>query len=116
MATPQNPEAKKMPRWKQKLYVIIFEAETFYGKLFDEVLLILIGLSVVLVTLESIPQVRMQYGTLFLYAEWIITILFLMEYILRILCSPRPAKYMKSFLGVIDLMAKIGRASCRERV
>ncbi|MFN3554574.1 MAG: ion transporter [Bacteroidales bacterium] len=100
-----NSEKKTLPLWKRKLYEIIFEAETFYGRLFDEILLVLIGVSILLVTLESIPDLRAAYGIWFHYAEWAITLLFLAEYILRIACSPRPLQYMKSFLGIIDLMA-----------
>ena len=93
------------PEWKRNLYEIIFKADTYYGKLFDELLLVLILISVGIVMLESIAEVRVSYGNYLLAAEWILTILFLAEYIIRIICSPEPRKYVVSFFGVVDLLA-----------
>jgi voltage-gated potassium channel len=93
------------PAWKRKLYDIIFKADTFYGKLFDEILLAVILISVAVVMLESIVEVREKYGTALYNIEWILTIIFLAEYIVRIICSPRPKQYVLSFFGVIDLLA-----------
>ncbi|MDX9846532.1 MAG: ion transporter [Tenuifilaceae bacterium] len=93
------------PEWKRNLYEIIFKADTYYGKLFDELLLVLILISVGVVMLESIAEVRVSYGNYLLAAEWILTILFLAEYIVRIICSPEPRKYVVSFFGVVDLLA-----------
>ena len=87
------------------MYNIIFKADTFYGRLFDEILLVLILASIVVVMLESMAEFRAAHHGLLLYAEWIITILFLIEYILRIISSPRKRKYIFSFFGIIDLMA-----------
>ena len=87
------------------LYELIFESATFRGRVFDEVLLILILLSVVTVMLESIAPVKEAYSILILTAEGVFTILFTVEYILRIYCSPKPKKYITSFLGVVDLLA-----------
>lgn len=101
----RNGEDIKHPDWKRNLYEIIFKADTFYGKLFDEILLVLILLSVGVVMLESITEVRLKYGDILNYAEWFLTILFLAEYILRIICSPKPKSYIISFFGVIDLFA-----------
>ncbi len=95
----------KLPRWKRRLYIIIFRADTFYGRLFDEVLLALILFSVAVVMVESVTGIREQYNLTLLRIEWFVTLLFLVEYILRIICSPRPAKYIFSFFGIIDLLA-----------
>jgi voltage-gated potassium channel len=90
---------------KEKFYSIIFEAETFWGRFFDEALLILILFSVGLVMLDSIPTLNAKHGELFFFLEVLITFIFLAEYIVRIWCSPHPRKYILSFFGVIDLMA-----------
>ncbi len=102
----KNTEAyRNMSDRKKKLYVIIFESNTYGGKVFDEILLICILLSVVAVMLESINMVRANYGEIILFAEVVFTILFTVEYIFRIYCSPNPRKYITSFLGVVDLLA-----------
>jgi voltage-gated potassium channel len=90
---------------KEKVYRIIFEAETFWGRFFDEALLILILFSVGLVMLDSIPSINAKHGPLLFLLEVIITLIFLTEYITRIWCSPHPRKYILSFFGIIDLLA-----------
>ncbi|WP_439883052.1 ion transporter [Pontibacter sp. MBLB2868] len=92
---------------RKKLYTIIFEAETPGGKLFDVVLLILILGSVVVVSLESIVELRRNYLSIFQAFEWSFTILFTLEYVLRIYSTPRPIKYVFSFFGVVDLLSII---------
>lgn len=90
----------------KKIYNIILKSDTFYGKLFDEILLVVILISIGVVVLESIPEVRLTHGTTLFTAEWVFTILFLAEYILRIICSPKPKQYIFSFLGgIADLLA-----------
>ncbi len=93
--------------WQKKIYDIIFESETFYGKLFDELLLVMIMLSITVVMLESIADVRAKHGQTLYKAEWFFTILFSIEYTLRIISSPRPKDYIFSFLGVVDFLAII---------
>lgn len=90
---------------KDKLHEIIFEADTPMGKWFDIILLILILLSVITVSLETVPTFTDKYGRLFLYLEWIFTILFTLEYILRIYTVIKPVKYMTSFFGMVDLLS-----------
>ena len=90
---------------KNKLYEIIFEADTPAGKYFDLVLIFMIVLSIIVVMLESVESLRLQYGMTFYYAEWFFTLLFTVEYILRLYCVNRPVKYAKSFFGVVDLLA-----------
>lgn len=91
--------------WRDHWYEIIFEADTPAGKLFDVVLLIAILLSVLVVMCESVASVRLTHGKLLVGAEWLFTILFTVEYVLRIVCSRRPLRYVFSFYGIVDLLA-----------
>jgi voltage-gated potassium channel len=91
--------------WREKLRVIIFEADTLAGKAFDVGLLVAILLSVLAVLLDSVATFRSQHGQLLTSAEWIFTLLFTVEYALRLICSPRPLHYARSFFGVVDLLA-----------
>ena len=90
---------------KEKLYIVIFEADTWWGKFFDVALLLLILLSVVTVSLESVKQLNDEYGKLFDTLEWIFTALFTIEYVLRIYVSTNKARYAFSFFGIIDLVS-----------
>ena len=91
--------------YKQKVREIIFEAETRDGKLFDIILLIAILCSVLGVMLESVSEIERQYGQIILGFEWFFTILFTIEYVLRIYAINRPIKYIFSFMGIVDLLA-----------
>jgi voltage-gated potassium channel len=93
--------------WRIKLYHIIYEADTPLGKLFDVVLLILIVLSIILVMLESVASYNLKYHDQFYIAEWIITIFFSIEYILRIITIEKPKKYIFSFYGIVDFLSTI---------
>ena len=90
---------------KNKLYQIIFEAETPSGKLFDVLLLITIVCSVICVSLESVADISSKYGSILRTLEWIFTILFTIEYFLRIWIIKNPFKYIFSFMGIIDILA-----------
>ena len=90
---------------KKKLHDIIFYSDTKSGKLFDVLLLWVILISITLVMLESVATINLKYGELFNILEWIITLLFLIEYILRIYVSKKPLKYIFSGLGIIDLLS-----------
>ncbi|TYP98905.1 voltage-gated potassium channel [Tenacibaculum adriaticum] len=93
--------------WKEKLHEIIYEADTFAGKLFDVALLILILISIVLVMLESVGTIDEKYHDQLYIAEWIVTILFSIEYVLRIISINKPTKYIFSFYGIIDFLSTI---------
>ncbi|MFV0142729.1 MULTISPECIES: ion transporter [Empedobacter] len=95
-------EEKKL---KQKIFDIVFEADTPYGKIFDISLLLLILLSVGLVMLESIPAINARHHTVLVSLEWILTFLFTIEYLLRIYCVKNRWRYIFSFYGVIDLLS-----------
>lgn len=91
--------------FRARLEVVIFEADTPLGKLFDVALLWTIVLSVALVMLESVPSIRAQYGTLLRGLEWFFTGLFTVEYLARLYSAKRPLHYAGSFFGVVDLLA-----------
>lgn len=93
--------------WRERLHRVIYESDTPAGKAFDVVLLALIFLSILVVMLDSVESIHFKHGELFLILEWSFTILFTIEYILRLICIHRPVKYVTSFLGIIDLMAII---------
>ncbi len=93
--------------WKTKLHEIIYEADTPAGKLFDIVLLVTIIASIVLVMLESVKSIDAKYHDILNIAEWIITILFSVEYIARIITVKKPVNYILSFYGIIDLLSTI---------
>ena len=57
--------------------------------------------------LQSVREVREQYGNLLYALEWLFTILFTVEYFLRLLSVRRPLLYARSFFGVVDLLAII---------
>ena len=92
---------------KSKLHTIIYEADTPMGKLFDVVLLILILVSVILVMLESVTSIDTHYHDLLYFGEWVITIFFTIEYILRIITVKKASNYIFSFYGVIDFLSTI---------
>lgn len=90
---------------KKRVYEIIFEAETKWGKRFDVLLLWLVLISVVVVLLESVDFIREGYELVFRAIEWVITILFTIEYGLRIWCVWHKWRYIRSFYGIIDLLS-----------
>ncbi len=100
----REPEQPLAP-WRERVHEIIFEAETPAGKRFDVVLLWAIVLSVVAVMLESVEAYRRDYGTALRAVEWGFTLLFTVEYVLRLLCIRRPVLYARSFFGLVDLCA-----------
>lgn len=93
------------PRWRASLHEVIFEADTPAGRAFDVMLLWCIVLSVVVVLLESVASIQDRYPSLLRAAEWVFTISFTVEYILRLLSVGRPMRYAVSFYGVVDLLA-----------
>jgi voltage-gated potassium channel len=101
MPTPQDA----LPPWRTRLHEIIFEADTPAGKAFDIILIVSIVLSVVVVMVESVGHIQQDYGDLLRATEWLFTILFTVEYILRLLCVYRPLAYARSFFGLVDLLA-----------
>lgn len=93
--------------WRQRLHEVIYESETAAGKFFDVSLLLLIISSIVVIMLDSDKEFHAAHGNFLLKLEWGFTILFTIEYILRLLCIKRPMRYVFSLLGIIDLLAII---------
>lgn len=92
---------------KEKLREVIFGINTKAGKRFDIILLIIILISVIGVMLDSDKNIHEQYGKFLLFCEWIFTIFFTIEYIIRIYCSKNRKKYIFSAMGIIDLISII---------
>ena len=93
--------------WKEKLHEVIYEADTKAGKLFDIFLLIIILISLALVMLDSVDELYNKYHDLFVISEWVITIIFSIEYILRIISIKKPKEYIFSFYGIVDFLSTI---------
>lgn len=104
--------------WREKLHEIIFEADTPAGKFFDVALLISIVLSIVVVILESMPVLQgydesfannyngaMDFNSTFIAAEIAFTIIFTLEYVMRVIVIKKPWKYIFSFFGLVDLLS-----------
>ncbi len=91
--------------WRKVAFEVIFEADTPAGKWFDVALILCIVASVAVVMLDSVEGVHESYGGLLNVLEWFFTILFTIEYILRLVCVGNPTRYAVSFFGVVDLLA-----------
>ncbi len=94
-------------RWRSLLREVIFGVDTPAGRAFDIILIWSIILSVTAVILDSVSSYRNAYGDLFYGIEWFFTILFTIEYILRLISVGRPLRYATSFFGIVDLLAVI---------
>jgi voltage-gated potassium channel len=101
MVAPFRP----MHRLRQRIHEIIFEHDTPGERAFDVALIGAIVLSVVVVMLDSVAAISARYGDVLLVAEWTFTILFTIEYALRLWTSPRPLAYARSFFGLVDLLS-----------
>jgi voltage-gated potassium channel len=102
---PATPEPSAP--WRERLHEIIFESDTPAGKVFDVGLLILIVLSFVVISLDSVAALRAQYGETLRVIEWYFTIVFTIEYVLRLIAVRRPLRYARSFFGIVDLLSII---------
>lgn len=94
-----------LPPWRRKLHDVIFEADTPAGRAFDIALMVAIVLSVLAVSLESVVSINLRYGQELRAAEWLFTIVFSVEYVLRLIAVRSPARHALSFFGVVDLLA-----------
>ncbi len=90
---------------RKRVYKIIFESDTPAGKWFDLALIVVIIASVITVMLDTVQSLNVQYGSFFYLLEWMFTIVFTIEYLLRLWSTDRPLHYAKSFFGVIDLIS-----------
>ncbi len=110
--TPSNrfqkpqPKGEKPPaNWRLRLHELIFEADTPAGKFFDVALILAIILSIIAVMFDSVAEVRNEHGQLLNVIEWLFTILFTIEYGLRIISLGQPWRYIRSFYGLVDLIS-----------
>ncbi|MBN1125814.1 MAG: ion transporter [Sedimentisphaerales bacterium] len=101
----QKQDKRTVSGWRKVLFEVIFETDTPAGKWFDVILIINIVASVAVVMLDSVASIRDKAGSVLQVAEWFFTILFTVEYILRLLCVGRPSRYAASFFGLVDLLA-----------
>ena len=102
------PSSNITPRpesWRGRIHEIIFEADTFEGKFFDVVLLIMILISIVAVSIESIPTIDIDTKRFLYILELVLTGFFTVEYILRLISVHKAKVYATSFYGIIDLLA-----------
>ncbi len=93
--------------WKDKVHEIIYGTHTPAGRLFDLILLVVILYSIIIIMLESVPRFDERHHGFLNISEWVVTILFTIEYILRVICIKKPERYIFSFLGIIDLLSTI---------
>jgi voltage-gated potassium channel len=91
--------------WRKRLYIIIFEADTRAGKLFDLTLIWLILASIGVVVLDSMTSLPASLDPVFNALEWTFTALFTVEYVARLMCVRKPWRYARSVYGVVDLLA-----------
>jgi len=104
---PPTFDQKPAAGWRRRVFEVVFEADTPAGRWFDLLLIWAIVASVVVVVVESVASVRARHGALLTAAEWGFTLLFTAEYLTRLACVRRPARYAASFLGVVDLLAVV---------
>ena len=100
-----QPKTPQVAAWRNTLHEIIFEADTKAGKTFDIVLIVSIFLSIIAVMLDSVEWFNSGYASPIHLAEWCFTILFTIEYILRLISGRQPLRYTLSFFGILDLLA-----------
>lgn len=98
-------QKSKYEIFREKIKIILYGTDTFLGRMFDLVLLGLILLSVILIMMETVEGINQKYHTQLIICEWIITVFFTIEYLLRIISIQKPVKYVFSFYGIIDLLA-----------
>jgi len=101
----ETPEADGRSAWRVRLHEVIFESDTPAGKAFDVALIATIIASTGVVMLESVASIGEQYGHTLRVLEWAFTLAFTVEYVLRLVCVGRPARYARSFFGIIDVLA-----------
>ena len=101
----QPAEQKRDSNWRDVMYDVIFKEDTVAGKSFDISVIVIIALSVITVIINTVDSIEQEYGNILHIAEWVFTIIFTIEYILRLICCKRPAAYARSFFGVVDLFS-----------
>lgn len=102
-----NKELWPDSEWRRRLFIVIFGTDTRAGRKFDIVLLWAIVLSILVVMIESVADIRHQYGYWLRILEWAFTVIFTIEYIARVVSIGKPWHYITSFYGIIDFLSVI---------
>ncbi len=102
---PYYNDGETLSPWRESLNTVIFGSETPMGKAFDVVLSISIVLSVIVIMLDSVEAIQNRYAQTLYIIEWLFTLLFTLEYGLRLISVRRPGLYFKSFFGLVDLIS-----------
>lgn len=105
MAKTEIRTSPALSGWRLQWYTVIFEADTQAGRRFDLLLIALILCSIGVVMADSITHLHERHSFAFASAEWVFTVLFSLEYLARLACSPKPWRYATSFFGVVDLVS-----------
>jgi len=102
-----SKQQEQVGSWRESINEVIFGSETRLGRVFDILLIVSIVCSVVVVMLGSVVHLQLQYQQVFFYLEWFFTLLFTLEYTLRIIAVQRPLLYARSFFGIVDFLSII---------
>jgi len=102
---PYYNDGETLSPWRESLNTVIFGSETPMGKAFDVVLSISIVLSVIVIMLDSVEAIQNRYAQALYIIEWLFTLLFTLEYGLRLISVRRPWLYFRSFFGLVDLIS-----------
>ncbi|GAB4440330.1 MAG: ion transporter [Turneriella sp.] len=102
---PATPPGNGLSPWRNHIHEIVYEADTPAGRWFDLVLVVAIIASVLIIMLESVRSIEMRWHDELKIAEWFFTILFTLEYGLRLIAVSKPLLYARSFYGIVDLIA-----------
>ncbi len=100
-----SSEADRRPAWRSALGDVIYNSDTAAGRAFDLALIAAILLSVFAVMLDSVAPFQQRYATLLRALEWVLTLLFTAEYLLRLVTARRATHYARSFFGIVDLLS-----------
>lgn len=103
MSSPEEADES----FRERMWRVIFLADTKAGRAFDIALILAILVSVVVVMLDSVASINAKWGVELYLAEWVLTGLFTLEYLARLYCARRPWRYARSFFGIVDLLAII---------
>lgn len=105
VTTTQDDLGRPAGGWRLRLHKVIWESDTPAGRLFDQIVIAAIVISVGVVIADSVRGWHMTYRSFFIGSEWLFTVLFTIEYIARLASVERPWRYARSFFGIVDLLA-----------